>query len=137
MSGWQSGPDAAAIEALARAALERIPSPFRDYLGPVVIRVEEQADPETLAHFGLTHPLQLSGLYTGIPVGEKSVEAIAPLPDMIRLYRRALLAESEQDGVPLAELVSHVLVHEIGHHFGLSDEDMHRLEALATDEQDG
>lgn len=129
--GWGQAPDAEAIEALARAAIERLPDVFRKYLGDVVLRVEEFADDATLDEMGIANPFELSGLYRGRPVGEKSVGDSGALPDMIFLYRRALLDEWVESGETLEALVGHVLVHEVGHHFGLSDDDMHALEAAA------
>lgn len=124
-------PDADTIEALARAAINRLPQAFRDHLGDVVLRVEEFADDETLAGLGIDDPFALTGLYTGRPVGEKSVSDFGGLPDMIHLYRRPLIDEWAETGVTLEALVTHVLVHEVGHHFGLSDEDMHAIEHAA------
>lgn len=126
-----TAPDAAAIEAIARDTLARLPEPFRQYLGDIVLRVEEFADDETLDALGIDDPFDLSGLYTGHPVGEKSVQDSGSLPDMIHLYRRPLLDEWAEGGETLEALVSHVLIHEVGHHFGLSDADMHALERMA------
>jgi len=120
-------PDADAIAALAQAALGRIPEPFARHLAGVALLVEEWADDETLASLGLEHPLDLTGLYHGLPVGEKDGGA-GGTPDRILLYRRAILDEWAETGVRLDDLVAHVVVHEVGHHFGLSDEDMHALE---------
>jgi len=125
---FHHAPDAAAIEALGRAALARIPEPFQSYLADVVLIVEEFADDETLHALGLEDPFQLSGLYHGRPVGEKSAFDSGGLPDRIHLYRRAILDEWIEAGVPLDRLVYHIIIHEVGHHFGLSDDDMHRLE---------
>jgi predicted Zn-dependent protease with MMP-like domain len=130
-AAWGSAPDAEAIELLARAAIARLPDIFRDHLGDVVLRIEEFADDETLHALGIGDPFQLSGLYHGRPVGEKSISDNGALPDMITLYRRALLDEWIEAGETLENLVTHVLVHEVGHHFGLSDEDMHALEESA------
>ncbi|MCM8730480.1 metallopeptidase family protein [Hephaestia sp. GCM10023244] len=113
---------------MAREALAGLPAAFRAYLGDVVLRVEDYADDETLAALGIAHPLDLSGLYHGRPVGEKSSMDSGAMPDRIFLYRRAILEEWIETGVRLDDLVRHVLVHEVGHHFGLSDDDMHRLE---------
>jgi predicted Zn-dependent protease with MMP-like domain len=121
-------PSADDIEAMARAAMAALPDMFRAQLGDVVLRVEEYADDETLAALGIEHPLDLSGLYQGRPVGEKSSMDSGALPDMITLYRRAILEEWIETGVELEALVAHVLIHEVGHHFGLSDADMHRIE---------
>ena len=127
----QFAPDAAAIEALARAALARIPAPFAAHLGDVVLLIEDFADDETLDAMGIEDPFELTGLYHGTPVGEKSSWGEVPAPDRIHLYRRALLEEWIETGVALDALVTHVVVHEVGHHFGLSDEDMHALEDAA------
>lgn len=124
-------PDAARIEALARAAIEALPPTFRTHLDGIVLRIEEFAADDVLAELGIGDAFELTGLYTGRPVAEKSVTDTGALPDMIHLYRRALLDEWIDTGVPLEELVRHVLVHEVGHHFGLSDADMHALEDAA------
>lgn len=124
-------PSADDIEAVARATIARLPAQFRAHLGEVVLIVEELADDETLAALGIEHPLDLTGLYHGLPVGEKSAFASAAPPDRIHLYRRAILDEWCDTGERLDTLVAHVTIHEIGHHFGLSDEDMHALEAAA------
>jgi predicted Zn-dependent protease with MMP-like domain len=121
-------PSAGDIEELARAAMAALPEMFRAQLGDVVLRVEEYADDETLAALCIEHPLDLSGLYHGRPIGEKSSMDSGTLPDIITLYRRAILEEWIETGVDLDALVAHVLVHEVGHHFGLSDDDMHRIE---------
>jgi predicted Zn-dependent protease with MMP-like domain len=128
---WGAAPGADAIEALARDAIARLPELFRGHLGDVVLQVEEFADDETLAALGIEDPFELSGLYRGRPIGEKSVSDNGALPDMITLYRRALLDEWVESGETLENLVTHVLVHEVGHHFGLSDADMHALEDSA------
>jgi predicted Zn-dependent protease with MMP-like domain len=127
----QFAPDAARIEALARAALARIPEPFAEHLKDVVLLVEEFADDETLDAMGIEDPFALTGLYHGLPVGEKSAWTGAAMPDRIHLYRRALLDEWIETEVGLEALVTHVVVHEVGHHFGLSDADMHALEEAA------
>lgn len=126
-----TAPDAATIEALARDALARIPSPFVEHLADVVLIVEEFADDETLDALGIEDPFDLSGLYHGRPIGEKSSFDSGALPDRIHLYRRAILDEWCDTGVSLQELVTHIVVHEVGHHFGLSDDDMHALEDAA------
>ena len=124
-------PDASQIEALARASLARIPAPFAEHLDGVVLLVEEWADDETLDALGIEHPLDLTGLYHGRPIGEKSSFESGALPDRIHLYRRAILDEWVETGVALDALVHHIVVHEVGHHFGLSDADMHALEEAA------
>lgn len=122
-------PDAEAIEAIARTVLARLPRPFAQHLDHVVLRVEEFAEESVLNELGIEDPFELSGLYTGRPIGEKSIVDSGSLPDMIHLYRRPLLEEWIETGVGLHALVAHVVIHEVGHHFGLSDEDMRTLEA--------
>lgn len=119
------------IEVIARDALARLPTDFAAHLGDVVLIVEEFADDETLASLGIESPFDLTGVYHGRPVCEKSSFDVAPQPDRIHLYRRAILDEWCETGVGLDALVRHVLIHEVGHHFGLSDDDMHALEDAA------
>lgn len=127
----RDGPDAEAMEAMARRSLETLPDEFRRRMGNVVLRIEEYADRESLTAVGLTHPMQLSGLYTGRPIGEKSISDPASMPDVIHLYRQPILAEARERGIGIERLVHHVVIHEVGHHFGLSDDDMHGLEEQA------
>ena len=124
-------PSASEIEAIARSALTRLPQPFASHLPGVVLQVEEFADAETLASFGLEDPFELTGLYSGRPLTERSVEDSGALPDRVLLFRRPILDEWAEGGEELEHLVAHVLIHEVGHHFGLSDEDMHALEEEA------
>jgi predicted Zn-dependent protease with MMP-like domain len=126
-------PDAAAIEVIARDTIARLPAAFAAHLGDVLLLVEEEADDETLAALGIEHPLDLTGLYHGRPLGEKSSMESGALPDRIHLYRQAILVEWMETGVRLDDLVRHVTIHEIGHHFGLSDDDMHALEDAVVD----
>ena len=120
------------IEALARAALERLPEDFRRHLEEIVLQVEDFASDEVLADLGIENPFELSGLYEGIALTQRSIEHSGTMPDRIFLYRRPLLDEwAERGDVTLEDLVTHVLVHEAGHHFGLSDEGMHALEDAA------
>ena len=124
-------PSADEIEAIARTALIGLPEPFASHLGDVVLQVDELADEELLRELGIDHPLDLTGAYEGVPVGEKSVDAPSQLPDRIRLFRRAILDEWVEDGEDFEHLIRHILIHEAGHHFGLSDEAMHDLEEQA------
>jgi predicted Zn-dependent protease with MMP-like domain len=124
-------PDAAEIERLADAAIARMPEAFRRHLDGVVLRVDEFAEEEVLAELGIEDPFELSGLYTGRPIGERSSMLSGELPAMIHLYRRPLLDEWAETGVSLEALVTHVIVHEVGHHFGFSDADMHAIEKAA------
>ena len=116
------------MEAIARRALESLPEPFAGHLRDVVLLVEEFADDATLQAMGIEEPFDLTGIYEGIPITDRSVEHSGTLPDRIRLFRRPILDEWAAGEDSLEHLVSHVLVHEVGHHFGLSDEDMHALE---------
>ena len=124
-------PDAAQIERLADAAIARMPERFRRHLKDVVLRVEEFADDDVLTELGIEDPFDLTGLYTGRPIGEQSSLHSGDLPAMIHLYRRPLLDEWAETGVSLEALVTHVIVHEAGHHFGFSDADMHAIEEAA------
>ena len=121
-------PTADEIEALARAALKALPRPFSESLGNVVLLVEDFADDETLKSMGIEDPFELSGLYEGVPLTERSVDQSGTLPETVRLFRRPILDEWADGNDTLEHLVAHVLIHEIGHHFGLSDNDMHALE---------
>ena len=121
-------PSAEEIETIARDALLRLPKPFANHLADVVLQVDEYADEALLAEMGIEHPLDLTGVYEGIPIGQRSVDTSGTLPDRIRLFRQAILAEWAEEGEVFEHLVRHILIHEVGHHFGLSDEDMHSLE---------
>jgi predicted Zn-dependent protease with MMP-like domain len=96
-----------------------------------VLQIDEYADEPLLAEMGIEHPLDLTGVYEGIPIGERSVETSGTLPDRVRLFRQPILAEWAEEGEPFEHLVRHILIHEVGHHFGLSDDDMHALEDRA------
>jgi len=116
------------FEALARDCLAKLPAEFRRLAGDIVMRIEEFPDKAVCAEMGIEDPFQLTGLYQGVDLGHKSSAAIAEGPDMIFLYRRPILDEWADGRVTLRELITHILVHEIGHHFGLSDEAMHEIE---------
>lgn len=127
----EQAPTAAEIEALAREVLQRMPAPFAAHLANIVLVVEEFADEETLAELEIEDPFGLTGLYHGQPVGEKGSTQSGATPDRIHLYRRPILDEWCDTGDTLKALITHVVVHEVGHHFGLSDKDMHALEHQA------
>lgn len=114
------------IERLARVALDRLPDPFAAHLSGVLLIVEDFAEDRILAEMEIESPFDLSGLYSGRPIGEPA--QTGDLPATIHLYRRPILDEWCETGESLDHLVAHVVVHEVGHHFGLSDEDMHALE---------
>jgi predicted Zn-dependent protease with MMP-like domain len=131
MRSFGQPPSADEIEALARSALERLPEPFSTSIGDIVLLVHDFADDETLRQMGIDDPFDLSGLYEGIPLTERSVEQSGTLPERIFLYRRPILDEWADGEETLEHLVAHVLIHEVGHHFGLSDDDIHALEEAA------
>ena len=124
-------PSEADIEEIARLTLDRLPSPFAESLSDVVLQVVPIADTETARRLGLGHPMQLSGLYEGISLNHRSVDHSGTLPERISLYSRPILAEWRSTRVSLEQLVSHIVIHEVGHHFGFSDDDMHALEDSA------
>ncbi|HEY0312505.1 MAG TPA: metallopeptidase family protein [Allosphingosinicella sp.] len=124
-------PSAADIERLADAAIARMPGHFRRHLEGVVLRVDDFAEEAVLDELGIEDPFDLTGLYTGRPIGERSSMLSGELPAMIHLYRRPLLDEWAETGVSLEDLITHVIVHEAGHHFGFSDADMHAIEDAA------
>jgi len=113
---------------MAEHALDAIPAELRAMVRGVAIMVEDVADDETLAAMGLDNPWDLTGLYSGTPLTQKSVLDVALQPDTNFLYREAILLEWIETGEELFRLVRNVLIHEIGHHFGLSDADIERLE---------
>ncbi len=117
------------IADLAEQALQTLPLQFRRAIEGVALSVDEFADDETLDEMGIEDPFELTGLYRGVPIG--IADSAGPLHDVNRifLYRRPMLDEWCATGVELAHLVRHVLIHEIGHHLGLSDDDIHRIES--------
>lgn len=127
-TGQTLAPSAAAIERLAEAAIARLPERFRIHLANVVLRIEDFADDEVLEALGIEDPFELSGLYSGRSMREQTSWASGELPPMIHLYRLPLLDEWVETGVGLEALITHVIVHEVGHHFGFSDADMHAIE---------
>ncbi len=125
-------PSAEEMEAMARAALDRLPPAFATKMGEIVLLVEDWPDAEILAELGIENPFELTGVYEGLPLTERSIEHSGTMPDRVRLFRRPILDEwAERGDETLEHLVAHVVVHEIGHHFGLSDDDMHALEDMA------
>ena len=121
-------PSAREIEVLAERALATIPETLRRQLGPLVIRVEDFPDEETEAAMELESPFDLLGLYHGVALPHKSVASTRAEPDMVFLYRRPILDYWCENDDTLDAVVRHVLIHEIGHHLGFSDEDMERIE---------
>jgi predicted Zn-dependent protease with MMP-like domain len=121
-------PSLAEIETLAQAAVERLPEIFRRHLASVVLRVEDFPDDEVIAAMELESEWDLLGLYQGRHIGLKGDEPTGALPDMIFLYRRPMLEEWCESDDSLEAIVAHVLVHEVGHHMGLSDAQMEAIE---------
>ena len=128
-----SDPGTAEFEMAARAVLARLPALFREGLRDIVLRVEEFATEEQLAAVGLDDPWDLTGLYEGVPLTERSQEDSGIMPPMITLYRQPVREEMADTGVSFVALGRHVVIHEAGHHFGLSDDDMHALEDSVAD----
>jgi len=119
---------------VAQRAYSRLNPQFRSMVGDVVFQVQDFADEETLEAMGMEDPFELTGLYQGVDLSQRSVLDPSPLPSMVFLYRRPILDEWAEHGeLSLGELITHVLVHEIGHHFGLSDAQIHAIEADTSD----
>ncbi len=117
---------------LAETAFAAIPQTFRDKCGDVRILIQDLPEADLLDELGIDDPFELTGLYQGVDLTLKSGFDTAPEADLIFLYRRPLLDEwCERGDVTLGDLIAHVLVHEIGHHFGLSDAEMHAIEERA------
>jgi predicted Zn-dependent protease with MMP-like domain len=116
------------IATLAAAAWAALPGQFRTLAGDVVFRIENFADDDMLAELGIEDGFELTGLYQGVDLTRRSGADPAPETPLVFLYRRPLLDEwIERGDIALADLVAHVLVHEIGHHFGFSDDQMDQL----------
>jgi acetylglutamate kinase len=129
MPVYTTPPDEEDILQLAEAALETLPPSLARHVKGVAILVEDLADDETLEGLGLDNPWELTGLYRGVPLTQRSVSDPVQFPDAIVLFRDAILVEWVDTGEDLSRLVSSVLVHEIAHHFGYSDADIERIEA--------
>ena len=131
---WTStkAPSLAEIEAMAHGIFEQLPKAFRDLCEGLVIRVEDFPTDEVLDEMGAESEFDLLGLFQGVGLPHRSVSDIAPLPNLIWLYRRPILDYWAEHDEALGQIIRHVLIHEIGHHFGLSDDDMASVEADAT-----
>ena len=125
-------PTLSEFEAIANAAFKRLPARFRDMTKEVLIRIEDFPTDDVLDSLGIDTPFGLLGLYQGVDLTRQSVLDVSPLPEMIFLYRRPILDYWASHEEKLGDIITHVLVHEIGHHFGLSDDDMARIESEAT-----
>ena len=119
------------FETVARAELAHIPEELAEHVTDIVIRIADFPDAEVERDLKLASPFDLLGLYQGVPLDLKSVSHAPQDVDMIFLYRRPLLDYWVENNERLEDVVRHVLIHEIGHHFGFSDADMARMEANA------
>jgi predicted Zn-dependent protease with MMP-like domain len=128
MKYFGTSPTLADLEAIAREALASIPPELRRYTRDLVVRVEEFPDDETVDNMELESPFDLLGIYHGVDLPRKSITVSPESVDIIFLFRRPVLDYWCETGEDLVHLIRHVLVHEIGHHFGFSDEDMERIE---------
>lgn len=119
----------APFETLVARAVDQMPDPFRAALDAVAVQVADLPAPDMLRDLGMTDPMELTGLYDGIPLTEKSLMDQPMGPDVIWLFRRPILAEWQDRGdVELADLITHVLVHELAHHFGWTDDQIARID---------
>ena len=134
LADWKEAraPSLDEFAALAAAAFAELPDAFRRLTGEVVFRVDDFADEAVLEDLGIEDPFELTGLYQGVDLAHRSMFDPSPEPARVFLYRRPILDEwAERGEVSLGELIAHVLVHEIGHHFGLSDADIDAIEAAS------
>jgi predicted Zn-dependent protease with MMP-like domain len=133
MSEFGKAPSLDDFALLAERAYASLPEGFRRMVGGVIFRVEDFAAEEVLKDLGMEDAFDLTGLYHGVDLSRRSVFDPTPQASMVFLYRRPILDEWAENGeVTLEELVAHVLVHEIGHHFGLSDDDIDSIEASSA-----
>lgn len=122
---WGAAPTLDDMAAMAREALDALDEPFRTHAKSVAIRVEDFADAETLDAMKIENPYDLTGLYSGVALTLEQHSAPSQIPPMVWLYRLPILDEwAATPGITLEELVAHVIVHELGHHFGWSDEEI-------------
>lgn len=122
-------PTLADIERLARAEAAALPEPFRAYLSEIAFMVTDFPDEEVMAEMGLDSPFDILGLYRGHPVGSDAAGATFRMPPVIHLYRRPILDEWAAGEDSLEAIIRHLIVHEVGHHFGLTDAQMEEIEA--------
>lgn len=134
LDDWQTlaAPDLDVFEMLGRMAFERLPETFRALTGDLVIQVAEFPDDDALEALGLTSPFDLLGLFEGVGLAASGGSpATGQMPNQIWLYRRPILDHWAGGEDTLGTIVTHVLIHEIGHHFGLSDDDMDAIDSAA------
>jgi predicted Zn-dependent protease with MMP-like domain len=125
-------PDLAAFEAMADEAFQRLPAAFRQMCEGVIVRIDDFPDDETLEEMQAETPFDLLGLFRGIGLAQAAASLqTGQQPNMVWLYRRPILDYWAEHDETLGHIITHVLVHEIGHHFGLSDADMEEIERAA------
>ena len=127
----RTGPTQAQMQQMAESVVAKLPQEFRAQMGEIVMRVEDFATAEQLESVELSDKWELTGLYEGVALTERSVWESHRMPARIWLFRQPLIAEWRETGVRMDDLVRHVVIHEAGHHFGFSDDDMHWLEDQA------
>ena len=124
-------PSLAEFEVMAIEAFRKLPDNFRALCTDLVIRIDDFATDEVLDHLGARSEFDVLGLFQGVGLPFRSESAPVQMPNMIWLYRRPILDYWSEHDESLGEIVTHVLVHEIGHHFGMSDSDMEAIERAA------
>ena len=133
-----SAPDIATFETLAREAYAALPEPFRSHTGNITIRIADLPSDDVVETMELESPFDLLGLFEGVGLAEHAATAATgQMPNMIWLYRRPILDYWSEHTDTLGDIITHVLIHEIGHHFGLSDADMETIEVRADPERTG
>ena len=125
-------PSLAEFETIADAAYRRLPQRFRALTKELLIRIEDFPTDEVLDSLDIESPFDLLGLYSGVDLARKSVMDVSSMPDMVFLYRRPILDYWAEHEEALGRIIAHVLIHEIGHHYGVSDADMEHIEAEAA-----
>ena len=137
MTDWSNAqaPSLDEFEELATAALESLPQPFRDLVRDVRCYVAEFAEEDVLDELGIESEFDLMGLFTGIGLAQEGITQTGRMPNIVYLYRRPILDYWAEHEETLGAVVTHVLIHEMGHHFGFSDADMEALEEQAAREQ--
>jgi predicted Zn-dependent protease with MMP-like domain len=135
---WRAAkaPSLADLEILAGEVFRRLPRRFRDLCADIIIQVDDFPSDEVLDQMGAETEFDLLGLFQGVGLPFRSESTPVQMPNMIRLYRRAILDYWAEHDETLGAIVKHVLVHEIGHHFGFSDAGMEAIEASVDDAEE-
>ncbi|ENN84272.1 hypothetical protein RHSP_76519 [Rhizobium freirei PRF 81] len=129
-------PSISTFESLAMEAYSHLPDEFRSLTGNLIILIEDFPDDEVFEDMALETPFDLLGLFEGRGISERFTAQTGDMPNKIRLYRRPIIDYWAENEETLGDIITHVLIHEIGHHFGLSDEDIERIEASAEEATD-